>query len=384
MAELGVLQPAVHQVGAGVDLVEVFGMVGAVPFVGQVVEAVGLGDLVVFVAVPRHKVAHIERVQLRALFGRGSQRQGQVVFGHAVAHQLFHREADRHAIFDLIHGGIRLLIGAAAVFKADVLAIAQHGGVELGCHVQREGIDQAVHIPGGLAVFFKELAHQHFLGADVGLAADDGAAEFLADVFQVMDAGLHELIGEGHMMITVIPEEGERYQGVVALDGDTLAACLEKYFAQSEQLATRIWIKTEPHDELPKAAGMLLQVMPDINTEQHALDFEHVTTLTDTIKSEELLTLSAQEVLYRLYHQEEVRLFDPQPVSFVCNCSRARCEAAILQIGKAEVDSLLEEQNEIKMDCDYCGTEYHFSAEDLAKIFNDQLTPPEEPKTVLH
>ena len=93
---------------------------------------------------------------------------------------------DRHAIFDLIHGGIRLLIGAAAVFKADVLAIAQHGGVELGCHVQREGIDQAVHIPGGLAVFFKELAHQHFLGADVGLAADDGAAEFLADVFQVV------------------------------------------------------------------------------------------------------------------------------------------------------------------------------------------------------
>ena len=198
------------------------------------------------------------------------------------------------------------------------------------------------------------------------------------------NAGLHELIGEGHMMITVIPEEGERYQGVVELDGDTLAACLEKYFAQSEQLATRIWIKTEPHDELPKAAGMLLQVMPNINTEQHTLDFEHVTTLTDTIKSEELLNLSVQEVLYRLYHQEEVRLFDPQPVSFVCNCSRARCEAAILQIGKAEVDSLLEEQNEIKMDCDYCGTEYHFSAEDLAKIFNDQLTPPEEPKIVLH
>ena len=179
-----------HQVGAGIDLVKVFGMVGAVPFMGQVMEAVLLGDLVVLVAVPGHKVAHIERVQLCALFGRGSQRQGQVVFGHAVAHQLFHREADRHAIFDLIHGGISLLIGAAAVFKADVLAIAQHGGVELGCHVQREGIDQAVHIPGGLAVFFKELAHQHFLGADVGLAADDGAAEFLADVFQVMDAGL--------------------------------------------------------------------------------------------------------------------------------------------------------------------------------------------------
>jgi len=199
------------------------------------------------------------------------------------------------------------------------------------------------------------------------------------------DAGLHELIGEGYMMITVIPEEGERYQGVVALDGKTLSECLENYFLQSEQLATRIWIKTEPHEEMPKAAGMLLQVMPDVNTEQHALDFEHVTTLTDTIKSEELLNLSAEEVLYRLYHQEEVRLFEPQAVSFVCNCSRARCEAAILQIGKAEVDSLLEEQDDIKMDCDYCGTEYHFSTKDLTALFNDQITPTDDkPKGALH
>lgn len=198
------------------------------------------------------------------------------------------------------------------------------------------------------------------------------------------NAGLHELIGEGHMMITIIPEDGERYQGVVALDGGNLAACLENYFTQSEQLATRIWINTEAHNEQPKAAGMLLQALPNVDTEQHALDFEHITTLTDTIKSEEILNLPAQDILYRLYHQEEVRLFDPQVVSFVCNCSRARCENAILQIGKAEVDSLLEEQNDIKMDCDYCGTEYHFSDADLAKLFNDQLTPPDAPTSVLH
>lgn len=198
------------------------------------------------------------------------------------------------------------------------------------------------------------------------------------------NAGLHELIGEGYMMITVIPEEGERYQGIVALDGDTLAACLESYFAQSEQLNTRIWIDTESHDECPKAAGILIQALPNNNVEQQAIDFEHVTTLADTLKSEELLNLPAHDILYRLYHQEEVRLFDPQTVSFVCNCSRARCENAILQIGKAEVNSLLEEQNEIKMDCDYCGTEYHFSESDLAKLFNDQLTPPEKPNAVLH
>lgn len=198
------------------------------------------------------------------------------------------------------------------------------------------------------------------------------------------NAGLHDLIGKGHMIITVTPNEGERYQGIVALDGDTLSACLENYFAQSEQLPTRIWIKTEQHEKQPKSAGMFIQAMPNSNSEQHALDFEHITTLTDTIKSDELLGLPAEEVLYRLYHQEEVRLFDPQPVSFVCGCSRARCEAALLQLGQAEVASLLEEQEDIRMDCDYCGTEYHFSASDVTRLFNDQPTQNEEPKGPLH
>ena len=190
MAELGILQPAVDQVSAGVDLIEVFGMVGAVPFVGQVVEAVGLGDLVVFVAVPGHKVAHIERVELGALLGAGSQRQGEVLLGHAVAQQFFHGHAHGHAVLDLVHGGVGLLVGVAAVLKADVLAIAEHRGVELGRHMQREGVDQAVDIPGRLAILLKEFAHQDFLHLDVGLAGDDGAAKFLADIFQVVDAGL--------------------------------------------------------------------------------------------------------------------------------------------------------------------------------------------------
>ncbi|WP_024872404.1 Hsp33 family molecular chaperone HslO [Tolumonas lignilytica] len=198
------------------------------------------------------------------------------------------------------------------------------------------------------------------------------------------NAGLHELIGKGHMMITITPDEGERYQGIVALDGDTLAACLESYFAQSEQLPTRIWLKNEQNEEHPAAAGMLIQSMPNSNNEQQALDYEHVITLTDTIKSEELLNLPAEEILYRLYHQEQVRLFEPQAVNFVCTCSRARCESALQQLGKDEVDSILEERDEIRMDCDYCGTEYHFTANDVAHLFNDQQTPPAEEHGVLH
>ena len=150
----------------------------------------GLGDLVVLVAVPGHKVAHVERVELGALLGAGGQRQREVFLGHAVAQQFLHRHTDGDAVLDLAHGGIGLLIGVAAVLKADVLTVAEHRGVELGSHVQREGVDQAVHVPGRLAVLLKEFAHQRLLHLDVGLAGDDRAAELLADVLEVVDARL--------------------------------------------------------------------------------------------------------------------------------------------------------------------------------------------------
>ncbi len=185
---------------------------------------------------------------------------------------------------------------------------------------------------------------------------------------------LKALVGDGHLVITITPDEGERYQGIVSLESDSLASSLESYFAQSEQLATRIWIRTGgTHDE-PLAAGMLLQELPASN-EQHADDFDHLSKLTDTIKDEELFTLPAEEILYRLYHEEEVRLFAPQPIQFRCTCSRERSEQALLQIGKTEVDGLIHEQGSIDMHCDYCGTHYRFDAIDAQALFAEGRSP---------
>ena len=185
---------------------------------------------------------------------------------------------------------------------------------------------------------------------------------------------LKALVGDGHLVITITPDEGERYQGIVSLESDSLASSLESYFAQSEQLATRIWIRTGgTHDE-PLAAGMLLQELPASN-EQHADDFDHLSKLTDTIKDEELFTLPAEEILYRLYHEEEVRLFAPQPIQFRCACSRERSEQALLQIGKTEVDGLIHEQGSIDMHCDYCGTHYRFDAIDAQALFAEGRSP---------
>ena len=185
---------------------------------------------------------------------------------------------------------------------------------------------------------------------------------------------LKALVGDGHLVITISPDEGERYQGIVSLESDSLASSLESYFAQSEQLATRIWIRTGGSAAEPLAAGMLLQALP-ASSEQHADEFDHLSKLTDTIKDEELFTLPAEEILYRLYHEEEVRLFAPQQIQFRCTCSRERSEQALLQIGKVEVDAMIHEQGQIDMHCDYCGTHYRFDAIDAQALFAEGRSP---------
>lgn len=188
-----------------------------------------------------------------------------------------------------------------------------------------------------------------------GVARWDGA---LAD-----DANLADLFGDGYMVITLTPDEGERYQGVVALDKPTLAACVEEYFNQSEQLPTSLWLFADGK----QAAGMFLQILP--SQEDHNHDFEHLSQLTSTIKAEELFTLEAQDVLHRLYHQEEVRLFDPIEVSFKCTCSRERSAAAIKTLDRAEVEAILAEDGNVAMGCEYCNANYVFDGIDIAAIF---------------
>lgn len=182
-------------------------------------------------------------------------------------------------------------------------------------------------------------------------------------------ADLKTLVGNGYLVITISPEEGERYQGVVGLEGDTLAACLEDYFLRSEQLPTRLFIRTGEVAGTPAAGGMLLQVLPAQETQ--AADFEHLSILTETIKADELLTLAAEDVLHRLYHEEEVRLYDPQDVEFKCTCSRERCADALKTLPDDEVDSIIAEEGEIDMNCDYCGNHYLFNSMDIAEIRNN-------------
>ncbi len=194
-----------------------------------------------------------------------------------------------------------------------------------------------------------------------------GVARFDGDIAD--DATLHQLMGKGYLVITISPKDGERYQGVVALDGKDLAACFEGYFERSEQLKTRLWLRLGEFEGKPHAAGMLLQVMPD-GTDS-ADDFEHLEQLTDTIKNEELFGLEAEDVLYRLYNQDKVQLFEPQAVEFFCGCSRERSAGAIVTIARAEVDDIVKTEGKVSLHCDYCGTSYDFDSIDVANIFEE-------------
>lgn len=171
--------------------------------------------------------------------------------------------------------------------------------------------------------------------------------------------GLRDLIGKGTMVITIRPSKGEAYQGVVALEQDTIAGCLAHYFEVSEQIPTQIWLFTDT--EKQQVGGALVQLLPDGDDKaKQQADYEHLCQLTNTIKAEEIFTLEAEALLYRLYHQEQVNLFEPQAVSYVCGCSEEKCLAAISQIEPSEIKAILAEQGKISMHCDYCLTTYNF------------------------
>ncbi|UPQ88044.1 Hsp33 family molecular chaperone HslO [Vibrio sinaloensis] len=194
-----------------------------------------------------------------------------------------------------------------------------------------------------------------------------GVARYEGDIAD--DANIHDMMGKGYLVITIDPKKGERYQGIVGLEGDSLAEILEGYFANSEQLKTRLWLRTGDQDGKAHAAGMLIQVMPDGTGKPE--DFEHLEQLTETVKDEELFTLEANELLYRLYNQEQVRLFEPQPVEFHCGCSRDRSGSAIVTIDRTEINDILAEVGSISLHCDYCGTTYTFDEAQVSELFRE-------------
>lgn len=182
-------------------------------------------------------------------------------------------------------------------------------------------------------------------------------------------ATLPELMPEGVLAMTIDPANGQRYQGIVALDGITLADSLSNYFASSEQLPTRFWLNADGR----RASGMLLQQLPPDRIrdgEEREANWQHLRTLADTLTAEELLGLNTETLLHRLYHEEQVRLFDPRPIRFHCSCSRERSAKALVSLGRHDAEQLLTEQGgSVTIDCQFCNQKYRFDAADVTQLF---------------
>lgn len=213
---------------------------------------------------------------------------------------------------------------------------------------------------GALKMMMAECNHHHQVRAIAQLTE---GAEF-AD-----EASLNDLLGDGLLVITLEPENGQHYQGVVELAGDNLADYLENYFSQSEQLPTRLWLAANQ----TQGAGLLLQALPQSQEDEDEDRWTRLVQMTQTIKAEELLTLNADEVLYRLYHEEEVTLPESQAVTFSCTCSREGTAQALLSIGQAECEDILAEQGDIRLNCQFCHTEYVFDLKQINQLFAVQV-----------
>lgn len=177
---------------------------------------------------------------------------------------------------------------------------------------------------------------------------------------------------DGRMTITIEASRfAEPYQGIVALEGNCIADALQAYFRTSEQLPTKLYLAVKGST----AAGMLIQKLPVEERTYHDADgWQRASVLCATLTDEELCGDASDTLLHRIFHEEQVRLFEPAGVAFVCSCSRERTDGMLAGLGKQEVDSILEEQGKVEITCEFCDSEYNYDAVDLAALFKGIAT----------
>ena len=199
--------------------------------------------------------------------------------------------------------------------------------------------------------------------------------------------------GRGRFVITLDPQDkvpGQQpYQGVVPLVGEDIATVIENYMLRSEQMDTKLWLAADEN----VARGLLLQKLPrnssiegqvkQASEEEDLETWTRAVMLGQTLKQEELLTTDVETLLRRLFWEETLIAFEPQPVSWHCPCTRERVANMLRSLGQEEVNSILAERGQVDVACDFCGKPYEFDAVDCAALFSaNQPAAGEQPPTV--
>ncbi len=208
------------------------------------------------------------------------------------------------------------------------------------------------------------------------------------------DADPFSQIGNGYFAILIDQGEGMTpYQGITPIAGGSLSACAETYFAQSEQLPTRFSL-TYGQSQLPgepthwRAGGIMLQHMPkasphvqgeggsgeeglldavDILTEDGGENWNRANTLLDTVEEIELIgpTVAPTDLLVRLFHEEQPRVYDAQPIKFGCSCSEDKVKQSLSIYSAKEIGTMVTDEGTVTADCQFCGSHYVFQPDVL-------------------
>ncbi len=197
--------------------------------------------------------------------------------------------------------------------------------------------------------------------------------------------------GNGRFIVVLDPQRKlpgqQAYQGIVPLQGDTVAEALQHYMKASEQLDTRLWLAADADH----ATGMLIQRLPyhggsdaPALTEQNAAEtWDRACALAGTIKRDELLATDIDTLIHRLFWEETLVAFDPLAVRWHCPCTRERVASMLRTLGQEEINSILAERGQVDVACDFCGKPYKFDSVDCATLFSSGAAPAaDEPPTV--
>jgi molecular chaperone Hsp33 len=231
-----------------------------------------------------------------------------------------------------------------------------------------------IKLDGALSLELKSSGALRLLFAECN---DQGHLRGLARWNEPLPAPLAlDALSDAIMAITIgNVDRGQRYQGLVELRHAGLADSLEDYFVKSEQLPARIVLAADGEH----AVGLMLQKMPGeggIDAVHDEDAWNRVLQLTATLGVEELLGVAPEQLLYRLYHEESVRLFEPRPLAFGCSCSRERVTAMLRSLGREEVEAaLLARDNEIEVICEFCAQRYHFDRIDAEHLLSESAAP---------
>jgi molecular chaperone Hsp33 len=278
--------------------------------------------------------------QLHRFIFDGSNVRGEVVHLDASWRELLSRQ-DYPA-------SVRRLLGEAATATALLAATIKIDGSLI---LQARG-------DGPVDLLVVECSGQRTLRGLARWSGDVEGLEFAA------------LMGTGRLVMTIDPGgDQDRYQGIVSIEGDSLAECLQAYFDRSEQLPTRLWLGVDGE----RTAGMLVQEMPALVGAEDEDMWNRVVTLADTVTEDELLTLPARKLLHRLFHEEQVRVFTPQTWRFECRCSRERVATMLRGLGRDEMESILHDEGAVAVNCEYCNADYRFDAVDVEQILADTV-----------